>query len=1268
MIELVRRSLAASLDGGPPTFATATGPFRIAAVPDAHDCLVLAFEAARATLTLELAPRAELAGHAWRQTWTLEVHDANGDVVGTLDPATRVELARATDGARVYLRVARRGFVHTLATATGDETVTVPIRDVAHLCYTQQSSEAPASDEPDALAPYARPTLVEAAPWWEIDLGRAYYVGWFRLDLAPLPADAIVEVELYGYRGVDGRPPARSAIAIERRAPADASVAWIVGAEAALGRYLRVTARAAGGVALAVRGAEIMASDIAAATLYDTVVRAAVLYRERVYCERPRATYAEVWTRATALARALAGRHETRRGPRPVIAVALGNRLAWTIVELAIIQRGYVAVAVSPDDDDARLAAILTRTRAVCAIAEDAIAARIARLAPAIDVIRADALDEVYAQGRRARVCKPVRDRSEDDPFAILFTSGSTGAPKGAMRTYRAFHAVVADYHLNHAPRHVSFQPLSHLSERMYLPTVWMWGGVVTFSRGAAHLFDEFRAFEPTTVGGVPRIFEVVFAQYRRRVRALAATEPTTPRAALEARALAEARATFGTRLQAVSVGSAPVGRELFAFMKRCFADVYVTEGYGSTEVGSITHDHKIADGVDVKLVPVAGSDDPARGEIYVRSPHAITGYLEDDGYRSPLDADGYFATGDLGERDDEGRVRVIGRLRNTVKLAQGEFVSAERIEAALGADPIVDRIYVHVESGAPAVAAYVSAAPDELARLRARHPERDDRACVLAALHARGRAVGLAAYELPRAIALADAPLTLEDGLLTASGKLARGELARRFGPALSALAHGTATAIAQDDDEEGDDDLLARVVHVARAVIGGDVDPHAPLASGLGVDSLAAAELLAALGDELGRDTPLAWWIEARSLADLAARLARFAGDDAGATAELADRDRRDPGAYAPRAPVRSGPPRRVLLTGATGFLGAHLVEALRARGVAAVCLVRAADDASATARLREALARYAIPHGDDPDVVAIAGDLADTPERLRATLAPHAPALDAIVHAGAHVSWLASYHALRAPNVLGTRALLAVAAEHGLAMHHVSTISTVPAGGDESSRRAFAHALAGTPYGLSKWVAELACVQARAQGTPVAIYRPGMIANHATRGTGNPDDFVNRYLAGCLALGCYVDRDDAICELAPVDHVAAAIAALVIARPDPDATYHLINTARSPSYARVGRALAAQHAGLRPVSYADFRAALRGTASRLAPLAAFFPADGGLGAGTYGEATTLTALAALGIAPPTIDDAILATYARYASSRESASPASPIRSTPL
>jgi fatty acid CoA ligase FadD9 len=1339
MAELARRAIVATLDGGPPVRAPALDLELQAS--DAEIALELRLPAEHATIAL--APERP-AGHPWRDGWMLVlVRGAERWPLAAGGPPIELRDARAAP-VRVELAVPRRAMLGVLggggaAAEEGEPEAAaqepVPLVDAAFHRYTRQSTVATgeaaaagaAAGRLGLLAPWMAPTEAEPAPWWELDLGRAMCIARIRIDLAPVPPGTRIVCRAFGF----GRPSGElwpDSVVLEATAEADTPPRLVLEATV-VARYVRVelvaaaVARSAAGtgaaagprVALVVEASEVLAAELYADTLLGTMRRAFALFGERPLClardgdegpYRPHLTYDAVWSLAAALARGLARRAEVP-GARLVLGVMLRNRPEWIAAELAALIRGHVVVAMAPDDADDRLAEVLARAAPGCVICEAADAARLVRLAASARLIVAcddggeggEGGAGVAGEGGGARLvgwgalvaegaretAPPVAPRSEDDPYAVLFTSGSTGAPKGAVRTYRTFHAMIQSYAIAHSPRHLSFQPLSHLSERMYLPTLLVHGGCVAFSRGGARLLDELRALEPTTVGSVPRLFEVLYASHQRRVRAASGeageVAGEAARQAIVEASLAEARRAFGGRLRAVSVGSAPVGPAVLAFMRRCFADIWVSEGYGSTEVGSIAFDGVVLPHVEVKLVPRADAPPPEpgapeRGEIHVRTPHTIAGYLSDpEATAAAIDTDGFFATGDLGERGADGRVRVIGRVRNTIKLAQGEFVSLERVEVALGGAAIADRVFVHAAHGAPGLAALVVPQADALARLvAARAPEvaaSGDGAAALAELIARpgaaelvlgelrahGLAAGLAPYELPRAVLLEAAPFTVEAGLLTPSGKLARGTLAGRHGARLAALAAGAAEVpvlssgarIAEAGAPDAVDQIVRqidRVVRVASGVAGRAIDPHEPLGTGVGVDSLTAAEILEALSRELGRDIPLAWWFEAASLAELAARLARpdvapGAGASAAQGQALADL------ALEPRLGTvpAARPIRTVLLTGATGFLGAHLVESLRAKGLEVVCLVRAADDAAAQVRLSRALAERRVP--DPGGVRAIAGDLAAPGLGGLGGLAGIA-GIDAIVHAGAAVSWLASYPALRGPNVLGTLALLELAAARGIPLHHVSTISTAPPDGDEDSRLGLPAALAATPYALSKWIAEEHARRAAAAGVPVAIYRPAMIAAHTERGIGNRDDFLTRYLAGCLELGRYIDDDTAVIDMTPADFVAAAIAALVVAHPRGGGVHHLANADQSPTYAALGRAMAAAGAPVRPAPYAEFRAALLADrACRLHALAAFFPESFSLGMGPWPCRRTTAALAALGVPRPRIDPAIIARY---------------------
>jgi fatty acid CoA ligase FadD9 len=1051
--------------------------------------------------------------------------------------------------------------------------------------------------------------------------------------------------------------------------------------------------------------------------------------------------FGEVARQASALARGLAYFLEDSGTDRIFLALATRSRPEWIMADLAAIERGYVVVPISPDEPDARLASILARCRPAAMLVEQADAARLAALvtrvcpsltllvvcgAPGDEARRPDAapggessvvsasdengqeegpvqvrFEDLVWQGQSRGATPPPAPRTGEDLYSLLFTSGSTGEPKGAMRSYAAFHAMLASYGVPQPAFHLSFQPLSHLSERMYLPAVLIHGGTVAFSRGGAFLMDELHAFEPTVLGSVPRLFDVLHARFLRRLAASGAPEGGTATEDATRAARQEAREAFGRRLMALSVGSAPVSPVVLAFLRQTFADIWVTEGYGTTEVGSITGNGQLSGRVRLKLVPLPGEApaNPARGEIWVHSPHTISGYFEDpEATAAALDADGFFRTGDLGERLPDGAIRVIGRLRSAVKLAHGEFVSAERTESALCTAPVVDRIFVLAEPGASGAAALVFPERDALAALLdagdaplAALVRREEAAgAVLAALHRHGAQAGLAPHELPREVVLDPVAPSVEAGLLTASGKLARAALAARLaarlaGPALVAEPVAALPPAPPDPTAPAgspESALAARLARAATATLGRPVSTREPLASSL--DSLAAAALLAALAEDLQQPVPLPLWFACASLADLAGRLSptwpRPAADDplesALARAVLQDlvlppvfsrpgvhpgKDSdlslpivaKDPALSPPVAPPAMDThvlhPGAVLLTGATGFLGVHLIESLLARtSHEVICLVRGADEAQASGRLRGVMARHGV--ADSPRIRVVAGDLSRP--RLGLTepeFAALAGRVGAVLHAGAEVSWLAPYAALRGANVDGSRTA------HSLALlgrvrpfHLVSTISTAPAAGEEDSLLSLEQSLHGSPYAVSKWVAEQHARRAMAAGYPVAIYRPAMIAPHSRRGVANPKDFLHRYLTGSLALGLYLDLPAELLDMTPVDFVADAIVALLSASPGGGDTYHLVNIEQSLSYTEIGRALARAGLPLRPADYTSFRAALLSAgpqADELRALASFFPATGfSLGMGPWPSARTRHRLAGLGVRCPAIDAAYL------------------------
>jgi len=272
---------------------------------------------------------------------------------------------------------------------------------------------------------------------------------------------------------------------------------------------------------------------------------------------------------------------------------------------------------------------------------------------------------------------------------------------------------------------------------------------------------------------------------------------------------------------------------------------------------------------------------------------------------------------------------------------------------------------------------------------------------------------------------------------------------------------------------------------------------------------------------------------------------------------------------------APPAAGVPRAFLVTGATGFLGAHLVSELLARtGADVVCLVRAEDGASARARVLESLRARGLPPPEAPGRLrAVPADLERPLLGLTAALfAELAEGTDAILHGAARVNFALSYRRHKAANVGSTRELLRLAAAHHLKpLHHLSSAAifrVTPAPAvvevrEDDSIRPFGPGLLGG-YARSKWVAERVLELARARGLPVQVYRLGYVSGHSATGASSLDDARALLIRWCLENGLAPDVQQPV-EMTPVDFAAAAIAHLACSPPRPHGAYHVVNRRR-------------------------------------------------------------------------------------------------------
>ena len=442
------------------------------------------------------------------------------------------------------------------------------------------------------------------------------------------------------------------------------------------------------------------------------------------------------------------------------VTIFSSTRLEWGILDFALAAVGAVSVPIYDTDSAPQAQRIMNDSAVKLAFADNR--ERFDRLdsvkdhCPALKqilMIEGNALGALEGLGVAVsdeELNERVATVRADDLATIVYTSGSTGNPKGAELTHKNFvsitisasqalHEVVLDDH----PRLLLFLPLAHCFARfIQYASIASDDGVVGYLPDTKTLLPDLRSFEPTYLLGVPRVFEKVYNAASHKAGAgwkgrlfLKAAEAArvwsrkeqageqhtfaeiAERAKYETLVYRTVRGALGPKIKYVACGGAPLSLDLAHFYNGI--GLPMIQGYGMTETAAPFAATRVTDNVIGTVgQPAPGSSIRIsdEGELQVKGPNVFRGYHNlPEKTAEAFTADGWLRTGDLAEIDDEGRIIITGRIKDIIITAGGKNVSPIPLEEEIAKCPIVEHCVV-VGDQRPFIGALVTLDPESLA------------------------------------------------------------------------------------------------------------------------------------------------------------------------------------------------------------------------------------------------------------------------------------------------------------------------------------------------------------------------------------------------------------------------------------------------------------------------------------------------------------------------------------------------------------------------
>ncbi|KAF2072257.1 hypothetical protein CYY_006433 [Polysphondylium violaceum] len=792
--------------------------------------------------------------------------------------------------------------------------------------------------------------------------------------------------------------------------------------------------------------------------------------------------------------------------------------------------------------------------------------------------------------------------RQPDDICALNYTSGSTGTPKGVVKIEKIINGELCQSYALYPNSVVSYNTLSH-SQRMSDWRYMYMGGRVAIqpSDQMDTLFETIQIIRPISLWGVPRFWNLVYAQYKAQVHDYQLQNPDVPLQKARKAALERMKFVFGDRIRVMVTGGAPTSQEVIDFVKKCWEGISFSNSYGLTEITGVCVDGRITDEVKFKLEPVPEfnyypTDKPyPRGELYVQSASMSLSYYKNKDLTNDSFIDGWFKTGDIVELVGTRQVNIIDRKKHAFKLSNGEFVAPETLENEFLPSPLIEQIFIYGDRFKAFLVAVVVPSSTCIELFKQENEEEKEskiKTKLLQELNRIAMLKRLPSYEIPKMITVDFTQWTIEAGLITGSGKYNRGGIYNLYKQKIDEMYKQMEQL--QSVMESKDSDEKSKLVQeYIRSVLNLDMDDGSigTLSfTQMGGDSLSAIKLANLLKEKANIDiSPTLILNQENNISQLTSLIGNNVngnGEDLLNANTTMDWEKE---MTLPKEIVNclesikslkatNETNQTVFITGSSGFLGSFLLaNLLELENVSKVyCLLRNNQ------KVQDIFKTNLITLSDESlfdKIVVLNGDLSKEnfgiSQQEYTTLAE---TVDLVLHNGAIVNMALPYPNMKSVNVNATLDIIKLCSTNKLKkLGFVSTMGIFLSRDQDITETTIPSTdyldYAGG-YNQSKLVADVLVRKAGVHGLPVMIFRPATIFAHSKTGFENKHDFVGFIIKSILMSNSYPHlktlEQGGQFNLSPVDWVSDSIVSLLAMDnlwKNTNKIFHMVNQHTTP-----------------------------------------------------------------------------------------------------